>query len=203
VPNKAQKWVFAALLDITKVFPFPIIGIDSDNGSEFINDQLLRYRQAQKITFTRSRPGNKNDGAHVEQKNWAVVRQIVGYHRYDTPAELGLLNDIWAVQSQLTNYFHPQQKLLSKQRVGARVIKKHDTAATPSQHAQAHPKVINNNNAALVVRYHTINPAAAQRHVQALTADLLTPTTAKKAPNVRPAIRANPDKATKPATRAS
>jgi len=79
VRNKAQKWVFAALLEITAAFPFPIKGIDSDNGSEFINTHLLRYRQANKITFTRSRAGRKNDGAHVEQKNWAVIRQPVGY----------------------------------------------------------------------------------------------------------------------------
>ncbi len=96
VKNKAQKWVFAALAEITAGFPFPIRGIDSDNGSEFINDQLLRWCEQQHITFTRSRPGRKNDGAHVEQKNWAVVRRAVGYHRYDTDAELALLNEIYA-----------------------------------------------------------------------------------------------------------
>jgi hypothetical protein len=85
VRNKAAKWVFEALEHVTAVFPFPIIGIDSDNGSEFINEHLLAYCHAQQITFTRSRPGNKNDGAHVEQKNWARVRELVGYLRYDTP----------------------------------------------------------------------------------------------------------------------
>ncbi len=69
VPNKAQKWVFAALLQITAAFPFPIVGIDSDNGSEFTNAHLLRYCEQSKITFTRTRVGHKNDGAHVEQKN--------------------------------------------------------------------------------------------------------------------------------------
>ena len=97
VKNKAQKWVFAALMDITEAFPFPIIGIDSDNGSEFINGHLLRYCTEQKITFTRSRAGRKNDGAHVEQKNWSVVRRAVGYHRYDTEVELALLNQIQRV----------------------------------------------------------------------------------------------------------
>ena len=70
--------------DIAAVMPFPIIGVDSDNGSEFINHHLLHWCEQRKITFTRSRPGNSNDGAHVEQKNWAVVRTVVGYHRYDT-----------------------------------------------------------------------------------------------------------------------
>ena len=97
VPNKARKWVLAALDDIAATMPFPILGVDSDNGSEFINDHLLAWCDKRKITFTRSRPGNKNDGCHVEQKNWAIVRIVVGYHRYDTAAELLLLNKIWAV----------------------------------------------------------------------------------------------------------
>ena len=86
VKNKAQKWVFAAIKEATASFPFPILGIDSDNGSEFINWELFRWCQEHQLTFTRSRPGNKNDGAHVEQKNWHIVRQVVGYHRYDTAA---------------------------------------------------------------------------------------------------------------------
>ena len=86
------------------MFPFPIIGIDSDNGSEFINEHLLGYCHAHRITFTRSRPGNKNDGAHVEQKNWARVRELVGYLRYDTPAELAKLNEIWELDRIFTNY---------------------------------------------------------------------------------------------------
>jgi hypothetical protein len=92
VRNKAQRWVFDSLTGISVEFPFPIRGIDSDNGNEFINNHLLRYCETNQITFTRSRPGKSNDGAHVEQKNWAVVRQVAGYHRYDTEAELQLLN---------------------------------------------------------------------------------------------------------------
>lgn len=120
VRNKAQEWVFAALEDITESFPFPIIGIDSDNGSEFINGHLFRWCEANKITFTRSRPGNSNDGAHVEQKNWAIVRTVAGYHRYDTEAQRLLLNRIWALQTLITNFFNPQQKLVSKVRHGAK-----------------------------------------------------------------------------------
>jgi len=137
VRNKAQKWVFEALVDIRAHLPFPLRGIDSDNGSEFINHHLLRWCTAEKITFTRLRSGNKNDGAHVEQKNWTQVRQIVGYHRYDTAGELELLNRIWTRQTDLTNFFYPQQKLIAKQRIGAKVIKKYDIAQTPNQRAQA------------------------------------------------------------------
>jgi hypothetical protein len=107
VRNKAEKWVFEALMSIRSAFPFPIIGIDSDNGSEFINWHLLNWCEKNKTTFTRSRSGNSNDDAHVEQKNWAVVRTVVGYHRYDTTAELLLLNEIWLLQSLMTNYFSP------------------------------------------------------------------------------------------------
>ena len=98
VQNKACKWVLAALEEIAKMMPFPLLGVDSDNGSEFINAHLLGWCQKREITFTRTRPGNSNDGAHVEQKNWAVVRTVVGYHRYDTPAELRLLDKIWVLQ---------------------------------------------------------------------------------------------------------
>ena len=104
--------------------------------SEFINHHLLAWCEQRRITFTRSRPGNKNDGCHVEQKNWAVVRTVVGYHRYDTAAELLLLNKIWVLQSKLTNYFYPQQKLVSKVRDGAKVSKKYDTATTPHRRAE-------------------------------------------------------------------
>jgi hypothetical protein len=120
VPDKTAKCVRIALNDIAAKMPFPILGVDSDNGSEFINDHLLQWCTRRQITFTRARPGNKNDGCHVEQKNWAVVRTVVGYHRYDTAAELLLLNEIWQLQSKLTNYFYPQQKLISKVRAGAK-----------------------------------------------------------------------------------
>ena len=120
VPDKTAKCVLGALNDIARKMPFPILGVDSDNGSEFINDHLLQWCQGRQITFTRARPGNKNDGCHVEQKNWSVVRTLVGYYRYDTAAELLLLNEIWQLQSKLANYFYPQQKLISKARAGPR-----------------------------------------------------------------------------------
>src|SRR5262249_11174185 len=94
VRNKAQVWVFEAIKLIRTRFPFELLGIDSDNGSEFINHELLRYCQEQKITFTRSRSYRKNDNCFVEQKNYSVVRRAVGYLRYDTDEELLLLNEL-------------------------------------------------------------------------------------------------------------
>lgn len=204
VPNKARKWVLAALEDIAAITPFPILGVDSDNGSEFINHHLLAWCEKRKITFTRSRPGNSNDGCHVEQKNWAIVRTVVGYHRYDTAAELLLLNKIWVLQSKLTNYFYPQQKLVSKVRVGAKVSKKYDTATTPHRRAQAHGNVADQDKAILADTYAGINPAAVQRQIQALTTELLTITTSKAGPTPKaPVTRASTNEATNQSSRAS
>ena len=208
VPNKARKWVIAALEEIAKIMPFPIIGVDSDNGSEFINHNLLHWCEQRKITFTRSRAGNSNDGAHVEQKNWAVVRTVVGYHRYDTAAELLLLNKIWLLQSQITNYFLPQQKLVSKVRDGAKVTKKYDLPTTPHHRAERHMQVSVEDKTIMDDVLDRLNPAAIQRQIQALSAELLTLTTSKSAAARNPSIqgqasRASTHESTKPATRAS
>jgi hypothetical protein len=131
VRNKAQIHVFAAIKDVRRRLPFPLLGIDSDNGSEFINDQLYRFCVEQKITFTRGRAGNKNDNAYVEQKNWSVVRRTVGYQRYDSPSQLDLLNRLYAVMHFYVNFFLPVAKLKEKSRVGSKVKKRYDVPKTP------------------------------------------------------------------------
>lgn len=186
VRNKAQRWVFEALEHVVASFPFPILGIDSDNGSEFINDQLLRWCIDHEVTFTRSRPGNKNDGAHVEQKNWARVRELVGYYRYDTPAELAKLNEIWDLDAVFANYFLPQQKLVFKQRTGAKVTKRHDTAATPHQRAIAHDDIRRQSIITMNAAFKRLKPAALSRQILALTGELETLAQAKKAPRSKP-----------------
>jgi hypothetical protein len=208
VKNKAQRWVFAALLEISAAFPFPIRGIDSDNGSEFINAHLLRYCDQNKITFTRSRPGNKNDGAHIEQKNWSVVRQAVGYHRYDTAAELDLLNQIYALVRLHVNFFSPQQKLISKTRIGSKVIKKYDTAQTPYQRVIASPHVTKKIKTTLTRQYRSLNPAQIRREILALNDQLLELVKAKHQPSQLPitpppAPRASASEATTRRSRAS
>jgi hypothetical protein len=205
VPSKEAKCVLSALESIANKMPFPILGVDSDNGAEFINVYLFLWCRNRKITFTRARPTNKNDGCHVEQKNWAVVRTVVGYHRYDTAPELLLLNEIWQLQSQLTNYFYPQQKLISKVRDGAKVTKKHDTATTPFHRAINHPDTTVDHIAALARTHALINPAATQRQIRALTAQLHKMTTSKSQPATRARVpkRAQSHEATKPPSRAS
>jgi hypothetical protein len=186
VRNKAARWVLEALEHVTAVFPFPIIGIDSDNGSEFINEHLFAYCHAHQITFTRSRPGNKNDGAHVEQKNWARVRELVGYLRYDTAAELDKLDEIWELDRVFTNYLLPQQKLIGKQRHGARVTKKHDSPATPHQRAVRHEAMRKRPVIAMNATFKRIRPAALSRHILALTSELEVLALAKKTGPSRP-----------------
>ena len=188
VRNKAQKWVFAALETVLPQFPFPILGIDSDNGSEFINHHLLTWCIGRKITFTRSRPGTSNDGAHVEQKNWARVRELVGYYRYDTKAEPDLLNTTWDLDAVFTNYLLPQQKLVSKVRTGAQVSKKYDAATTPHQRALADPTVRARPKITMNAEFKRIKPAALSRQILALTGQLETLAQAKKAPRSRPPI---------------
>ena len=122
---------FAAIRDIREALPFPLLGIDSDNGSEFINNELLRYCKDKRITFTRSRAYRKNDGCYVEQKNWSVVRRNVGYARFDTAEELAVLNGLYAVLREHTNFFMPSAKLVSKTRDGAKVTKHYDGPKTP------------------------------------------------------------------------
>ena len=188
VQNKAEKWVFQALMHVGRVFPFPIIGIDSDNGSEFINHHLFDYCVANKITFTRSRSGHSNDGAHVEQKNWTHVRELVGYLRYDTPTELALLNEIWELDRVFTNYLLPQQKLVFKQRNGAKVTKRYDTAATPHQRATADKNMRKRPVIQMNAELKRIKPAALSRHILALTSQLETLALAKKPAAVKPPV---------------
>jgi hypothetical protein len=169
--------------------------VDSDNGSEFINYHLLTWCEHRRITFTWSRPGNSNDGAHIEQKNWVVVRTVAGYHRYGTPGELLLLNRIWILQSQLTNYFLAQQKLVSKIRDGAKVTKKYDIPATPHRRADRHQALTTEDKAIVADTMAGLNPAAIPRQIQALTAELLTLTTAKAWPARRPPFQPEPKRA--------
>lgn len=133
VRNKAQQYVFAALKYLRTLLPFPLLGIDSDNGSEFINDQLWRYCEQEHLTFTRGRAGRKNDNPYVEGKNWSVVRRLVGYGRFDTQSQVDQLNRLYAVYRLYVNHFLPVTKLQQKVRAGSRVKKIYDQPKTPYQ----------------------------------------------------------------------
>lgn len=130
---KSSEEVIAIIDVIQTVLPFSLLGIDSDNGSEFINYQLLEYCENKKITFTRSRAYRKNDQAHVEEKNGSVVRRLIGYNRYEGEQAYQILLKLYSKLRLYINYFQPSLKLLSKTRDGSKTIKKYEKAKTPYQ----------------------------------------------------------------------
>jgi hypothetical protein len=188
VQNKAAIWVFEALQHVISQFPFPILGIDSDNGSEFINHHLVAYCAQHRITFTRSRPGNKNDGAHVEQKNWTHVRELVGYLRFDTEAELQVLNAIWALDQRFTNHLLAQQKLVHKQRHGSKVTKRYDIAQTPLARVLADERTPTSTTKSLRAKHRRIHPGDLYREIAELTHRLERLALSKAPAPVRPPV---------------
>jgi hypothetical protein len=187
VRNKAQVWVFNALKDIRQRMPFPLLGIDSDGGGEFINDQLFRYCQQEKITFTRSRSYRKNDSCFVEQKNYSIVRRAVGYLRYDTEEELLTLNELYRSLRLYTNFFQPTMKLIEKTRIGSKITKKYDKAQTPYRRVLACPDVSAGDKLALKNLYAKLNPAQLKRQITKLQQKLNRLNTTKKSPKKKSA----------------
>lgn len=131
--NRAHRWVKEEVQAIHKRLPFPMKGIDSDNGGEFINHQLLAWCNEQHIQFTRARSYRKNDNCFVEQKNDLAIRRTVGYHRYDSEAEYQALKEVYRHLCPLLNFYYPSVRLIEKVRVGARVKKVYDTPKPPYQ----------------------------------------------------------------------
>jgi hypothetical protein len=167
VLNKARKWVLESWKDIADTLPFPLLGIDSDNGGEFINKDLIAWCKRRTVQFTRSRPYKKNDNCHVEQKNNTCVREYVGYYRFTTREERDALAAVYRSLCPLLNYFMPTMKLVDKTRVGAKVRKVYDTPMSPYQRLMAYPKLPDDVRAELARRYRSYNPVVLQREVNA------------------------------------
>lgn len=165
LPNKTQWAVHEAIQEMRKHLPFPLLGIDSDNGSEFINDLLYRYCLEEKITFTRSRPYQKNDQAHVEQKNWSVVRHTVGYDRFETEEELHLLKMVYKDLRLYINFFQPVMKLIEKQRIDGKTTKYYDKAITPYRRTLAADQVVFSDKVSLTNLYVQLNPVALRKKI--------------------------------------
>jgi hypothetical protein len=187
VKNKAQQWVFEALKDIRRRLPFPLLGIDSDNGGEFINNQLYRYCQEEKITFTRTRSYRKNDNCFVEQKNYSVVRRAVGYGRHHTQEEQAIINDLYKELRLFTNFFQPSMKLIGKTREGSKVLKKYDKPLTPYRRVLASADISDSDKAKLKALYRNLNPASLKRRISKLQQKLLRLSAVKQSPRKRSA----------------
>jgi hypothetical protein len=170
--HRSQQAVSEALRRMRQRLPFPLLGIDSDNGGEFINDLLYRYCLDEQITFTRSRPYQKNDQAHVEQKNWSVVRHTVGYDRWETEQELALLESIYDDLRLYINFFQPSLKLIAKERIGNKTIKRYDTAKTPYQRVLERQDISLETKARLAHLYVQLNPAELRRRIDQKIAQL-------------------------------
>jgi hypothetical protein len=166
IPNRSQAAVKAAIITARGRLPFPLRGLDSDSGAEFINANLLRYCEQEQITFTRSRPYKKNDQAYIEQKNWSNVRQLVGYDRYEDQTACEALNRLYETWHLYSNFFQPVMVLVSKERAGAKVKKRYDQPKTPYQRALDSPEVTEEDKERLRQLYPTLNPAALLRQIE-------------------------------------
>ena len=165
--GKTQERVGAAIRRIQRRLPVPLLGLDSDNGSEFINRGLYAYCQDNGITFTRSRPYRKNDSAHVEQKNGAVVRRLTGHGRYSTAAAFRQMREVYSLARLQVNFFQPVRRLMEKSRDGARVVRRHDGGTTPYQRMLQSGALVGARRRILEKLYLSLNPLWLSREVDA------------------------------------
>ena len=165
VLGKGQQRVGGAIHHINQSLPFPLLGLDSDNGSEFINHHLYAYCQQKGITFTRARPYKKNDNAHIEQKNWSVVRRLIGYHRFHSQQALDQLNRLHPLVTCYMNFFQPVMQLQEKHRQGARVRKVYDVPRTPYRRLLEQGVLSPEQARRLHVQYQRLNPVSLLKDV--------------------------------------
>lgn len=170
--RRSQQEVRDAIHNMRPGLPFELRGIDSDNGSEFINDLIYGYCSEEHITFTRSRPYKKNDQSYVEQKNWSVIRHTVGYDRLETDEEFEILTSIYSDLRLYINFFQPVLKLVFKGRVGDKFIKTYDKAATPYQRIMARPDIPIVTKARLTDLYVKLNPVVLRNSIDQKVAKL-------------------------------
>ena len=159
--GKGETDVLEQIKDIEVSLPFPLLGFDSDNGGEFLNYHLLRHftERQQRVQFTRSRAYHKDDNSHIEQKNWTHVRQWLGYHRFDIPEIVPLLNKLYKTQWRLFhNFFCPSVKLIAKQRIASKTIKRYDNPKTPYQRVMDSPDISTSTKQKLTKLFKKLNP---------------------------------------------
>jgi hypothetical protein len=172
--GKGQQRVGSAVHYVRERLPVPLVGLDTDNGSEFINHHLYTWCQREGITFTRSRAYQKNDGAHVEQKNGAVVRHLIGYDRFASRAAYAQLARVYQLARLHVNFFQPVEKLLTKTRNGARVHRVYDRAQTPYQRLGAAGVLTPAKRQELDALYQSLNPLQLRRDLEAALERLWT-----------------------------
>lgn len=164
--GKGQERVGGAVQRVRERLPVPMLGLDSDNGSEFINRGMYDYCRRSRITFTRSRANKKNDSCHVEQKNWCVVRRVIGYDRFNSKAAYEALDNVYILLRLYVNFFQPVRKLVGKTWTGARARRVYDTAQTPYQRLLASAALTEDKKGTLSSIYAALNPAGLLRQIR-------------------------------------
>lgn len=166
--GRGQAGTLEALKDLEARLPFALLGMDSDNGGEFLNHHVMRWLQKRKrpVFMTRSRPYKKDDNAHVEQKNWTHIRQWFGYERHDNPEVLDMINElVTGPLNQLLNYFHASLKLKSKEKKNDRIVRKYDEAKTPLARVLESAAVTTKTKKRLQAEKARLNPFALKREI--------------------------------------
>jgi len=164
--GKGQERVGGAVYHVRKRLPMPMLGLDADNGSEFINQSLYDYCRRNGIIFTRSRSYKKNDSCHVEQKNWTVIRRVIGYERFSSKAAFKALEGIYTLLRLYINFFQPVSKLVRKSRHGAKVYKLYDIAQTPYQRLLRSGVLTEDKKRELADTYSALNPVTLLREIR-------------------------------------
>ena len=170
--GKGRFAVTKALDKIKDRLPFPLKGVDSNNDAPFINGHFLNYCQTNHLTFTRCRPYKKQDQAHVEQKNYSVVRKYFGYRRFDTLRQLEIINLICETISLYHNFFQPVMKLKEKIRIASRIKRVHDVLITPYQRVLESPDIPEETKIKLRTKYESLNPKQLLKRIIQLTNQL-------------------------------
>src|SRR4051812_6025947 len=166
--HRTQEAVLQAVERAHQLLPFPLLGFDTDNGSEFLNEQLFDYCAQEQITFTRGRTANKNDQCYVEQKNGAVVRQLVGYERFEGEPAYRQLAELYRAVRLYVNFFQPSLKLLAKQREGGHVRRTYGPARTPFQRVLATDVLRGETRERLTTRYQALDPVRLLQQIRVL-----------------------------------
>lgn len=167
--GKGETDVLKQLQDIEISLPFALLGFDCDNGGEFLNHHLLKYllKRNNPVQFTRSRAYHKDDNSHVEQKNWTHVRQWLGYHRFDNPEIVPLLNNLYKTEWRLFhNFFCPSVKLLAKERIASKTIKRYDSPKTPFQRIMESTHITTEVKQSLAGLFEALNPFTLRKAIE-------------------------------------
>ena len=171
--NKGQQRTLDSIKAIRERLPWALKGLDPDSGSEFVNWHCKTWCDAEKIELTRSRPNHKNDNAHVEQKNYTVVRKALGYARIETEEAVALMNELYAEPWRLfVNFFQPTMKCMEKKRIGSRYVRIYDTPQTPYQRAMADKRISAPVKAELFVLKETLNPLVLRKEIDTLVSKI-------------------------------